>query len=179
MSKTDIRICGMGGQGVIMTGLVLGKAVSIFEDRFATMIQSFGPEARGSTCSSQVILSDERIGYAYIKKSDVFLAFNQASYDKYIHELKDGGLLIYENELTVPDDKLPKNAKTFGIPATRLTIDEIGKLIVFNMVMVGFLTAHTDSVNLESVKKAIEDSVPEGTEALNLKAFELGYSYKE
>ena len=55
---TEIRIAGFGGQGVILSAMVIGKAGCIYEDGFSTMTQSFGPEARGGACSAQVILSD-------------------------------------------------------------------------------------------------------------------------
>ena len=53
MRLTEIRIAGFGGQGVILSAIVLGKAASIYENGFATMTQNFGPEARGGACSAQ------------------------------------------------------------------------------------------------------------------------------
>lgn len=177
MSKVDIRICGMGGQGVIMSGLVIGKAAAIYEDKWSTMIQSFGPEARGSTCAAQVMISDEHIGYPYIKKSDVFLVFSQAGYEKYVDELKDGAILVYEDELVTLDSRVPAGATTFGIPATRIAQEKIGRVITFNMVMLGFFAASSDIVSLDALKKSIIDSVPDGTQDPNIKAFEAGYTY--
>ena len=179
MSKVDIRICGMGGQGVIMSGLVIGKAASIFEDKWSTMIQSFGPEARGSTCAAQVMIAASHIGYPYIYKSDVFLVFSQAGYDKYVDEMKSGAILVYENELITLDDRVPEGVKTCGIPATRIAQEEVGKLITFNMVMLGFFARCTNVVTLDAIKKSIVDSVPPGTDEMNLKAFDAGYNYSE
>ena len=175
MSKQEIRICGLGGQGVIMTGMIVGKAASIFEDRFATLVQSFGPEARGSECSAQVMVSDEPIAFPYIRTSDIFVAMSQGAYEKYIGELKEGAYLVYENELVSLDDRVPKGVKTFGVPGTRIAEEELGRRIVFNMVMVGFLTAVTGVVELDAMRKAVQHSVPPGTEEFNLKAFEAGY----
>ena len=175
MSKQEIRICGLGGQGVIMAGMIVGKAASIFEDRWATLVQSFGPEARGSECSAQVMVADDPIAFPYIKSSDVLVAMSQGAYEKFIGELKEGALLVYENELVSLDDRVPKGVKTFGIPGTRIAEEELGRRIVFNMVMVGFLTAVTKVIDLDAMKKAVEHSVPDGTEEFNLKAFEAGY----
>jgi 2-oxoglutarate ferredoxin oxidoreductase subunit gamma len=177
MSKQDIRICGLGGQGVIMAGMIIGKAASIFEDRFATLVQSFGPEARGSECSAQVMVADESIAFPYIRNSDVFVALSQSAYDKFVGELKPGAFLIYESEMVSPDERLPEGVKKFGVPGTRIAEEEFGRRIVFNMVMLGFFTATTELVDADAMRKAVADSVPEGTEALNLKAFERGYSY--
>ncbi len=175
MSKQEIRICGLGGQGVIMAGMIIGKAASIFEDRFATLVQSFGPEARGSECSAQVMVSDDQIAFPYIKASDIFVAMSQGAYEKFIDELKEGAYLVYENELVSLDDRVPKGVKTFGIPGTRIAEEDMGRRIVFNMVMVGFVTAVTKVSDVDAVKKAVEHSVPPGTEEFNLKAFEAGY----
>jgi 2-oxoglutarate ferredoxin oxidoreductase subunit gamma len=177
MSKQDIRICGLGGQGVIMAGMIIGKAASIFEDRFATLVQSFGPEARGSECSAQVMVSDETIAFPYIRSSDVFVAMSQSAYEKFAEEMKDDAFLIYESEMVSPDDRLAEGVKKFGIPGTRIAEEEFGRRIVFNMVMLGFFTATTKLIDAEAMRKAVADSVPEGTEELNFKAFERGYSY--
>lgn len=177
MSKKEIRICGLGGQGVIMAGMIIGKAASIYEDRWATLVQSFGPEARGSECSAQVMVSDEAIAFPYIRNSDIFMALSQGAYDKFINELKEDSILVYENELISLDDRLPKGVKSFGIPGTRIAENELGRRIVFNMVMVGFFAAVTESVSVAAMRKAVENSVPPGTEEFNLKAFNTGYDY--
>ncbi len=59
MRLTEIRVAGFGGQGVILSAMIIGRAASILENRYATLTQSFGPEARGSACSAQVILDDK------------------------------------------------------------------------------------------------------------------------
>lgn len=175
MSKHDIRICGLGGQGVIMSGMIIGKGAAIFEDRHATLVQAFGPEARGSTVSAQVMVSDDPIPYPYIRHSHVLCAFGQGAYDKFVGEMREDSILVYENELVLPDDKLPKGAKKYGIPGTRMAEEDMGRRIVFNMVMVGFFTGVTKIVDFEAMKEAVADSVPKGTEAFNLKALTLGY----
>ncbi len=175
MSQTEIRICGLGGQGVIMAGMIIGRAASIYEDRFATLVQSFGPEARGSECSAQVMVSDVAIAFPYIRTSDIFVAMSQGAYDKFVKEMKDDSILVYENELVFPDDQMPKGAKKFGMPGTRIAEDELGRRIVFNMVMIGFFTAVTKLIDVEAMRQAVQNSVPPGTEEFNLKAFNRGY----
>ncbi|MDJ0761745.1 MAG: 2-oxoacid:acceptor oxidoreductase family protein [Myxococcota bacterium] len=175
MSKQEIRICGLGGQGVIMAGMIIGKAASIFEDRFATLVQSFGPEARGSECSAQVMVSSEPIAFPYIRHSDVFIVMSQGAYEKFIGELKEGAILVYENELVSLDDRVPKETKSYGIPGTRIAEEDLGRRIVFNMVMIGFFTAVTGLIDVEAMREAVRHSVPPGTETFNLKAFDAGY----
>lgn len=177
MKKREIRICGLGGQGVIMSGMIIGRAASIYEDRYATLVQSFGPEARGSECSAQVMVSDEPVAFPYIRRSDVFVAMSQGAYDKFVNEMGDDSILVYENELVFPDERLPNSAKKYGIPGTRIAEEKMGRRIVFNMVMVGFFTAVTHLVDVEAMRKAVTNSVPPGTEEFNIKAFNAGYDF--
>lgn len=174
--RTEIRVGGLGGQGVILCGMIIGKAAAIFDGKHATLIQAFGPEARGSAASAQVTLSDEPIGYPYVRRADVLVVMSPDAYSTFVPSLKENGLLLYESELVRPNDHLPPGVRAFGVPATRLA-EELGRRLVMNIVMVGFFTATTKLVSYEAAKKAVLDSVPRGTEELNLKAFEAGYGY--
>jgi 2-oxoglutarate ferredoxin oxidoreductase subunit gamma len=175
MSRSEIRIGGLGGQGVILCGTIIGKAASIYDRRHAGMIQSFGPEARGSSCSAQVMLSDDPIGYPYVRKLDVLVAMSNDACHKFLPDLKDDGILLYEDELVhLADGERPANA--WGIPATRFA-EELGRRMVLNIVMVGFFAGVTGLVSREAAEEAVKDSVPKGTEGLNLKAFLRGYEY--
>jgi len=176
MAKTEIRVGGLGGQGVILCASIIGKAASIFENKHATLIQAFGPEARGSACSAQVTVSEELIGYPYVKHPDVLVLMSKDAYNQFIPTLKEGGLVLYEQELVNPDDKVPKGAKIFGIPATRFA-EELGRRLVLNIVMVGFFAGVTGLLSFESFEKAVLDSVPKGTEDLNMRALRKGYEY--
>lgn len=171
----EIKVAGFGGQGVILTSKILGEAVSIHDKKNVTMTQSFGPEARGGACSAQLLISDEKIFYPYVTQSDIFVAMSQEAYRRYINELREGGTLIIEEDLVNPEE-LPENVKLYKIPATKFA-EELGRRIVLNIVMLGFITAVTKVVSPESVKKTILETVPKGTEELNLKAFEKGFAY--
>jgi 2-oxoglutarate ferredoxin oxidoreductase subunit gamma len=172
---TEIRVAGFGGQGVILSASVLGKAGSVFEGGFATMCQAFGPEARGGACSAQLIVSDEPILYPYVSRPDVLVVMSQEAYTKFVPDLKDNGILIVERDL-VRISQVKSGQKLYSIPATRLA-EEIGKRMVLNIVMVGFFAAVTNLLKPESVRKAVEDSVPPSFKELNLRAFDKGYEY--
>ena len=175
MQLTEIRIAGFGGQGVILSAMVIGKAGSIFEGGFATMTQSFGPEARGGACSAQVILSDEPVLYPYVTRPDILVVMSQEAYTKFVPELKPGGILVIEQDL-VQVSELPAETKVFSCPATRLA-EELGKRMVLNSVMVGFFAAVGKLLAADSLRKAVADSVPPAFTEINLKAFDKGYEY--
>jgi len=176
MAKTEIRVSGLGGQGVILCSTIIGKAASIFDKRHATMIQAFGPEARGSACSAQVTIDDDCVAYPYVKNPDILITMSPDAYRLFIPTLKPNGMLLYESDLVTTDATVPAGAKVYGVPATRIA-EEIGKRVVLNIVMVGFFTGVTGLVSHEAVEKAVRASIPAGTEGLNLRAYERGYEY--
>ena len=175
MPLTEIRIAGFGGQGVILSAIVLGKAASIHQGEYATMTQNFGPEARGGACSAQLMLSDQPVLYPYVTQPDVLVVMSQEAYTKFGPELKEGGTLLIERDLVRVSD-LPKQTKIYSVPATRLA-EELGKRMVLNTVMVGFFAAVTQLLQADAVRKAVADSVPASFRELNLKAFDKGYEY--
>jgi len=175
MPLTEIRVAGFGGQGVILSAIVLGKACSIHEGKYATMTQNFGPEARGGACSAQLILSDQPVLYPYVTQPDVMVVMSQEAYAKFASELKDGGTLLIERDLVRVTD-VPKEIRIYSVPATRIA-EELGKRMVLNIVMVGFFTAVTRLLDADAVRKAVADSVPAHFRELNIKAFDKGYEY--
>jgi len=169
----EVLLGGFGGQGIILSGLILGKAATLFSDKMATFTQSYGPEARGGACSANVMISEDEIDYPYVTRPHHMMVMSQGAYDKYEGRLRSGGKLLYEDDLV--EIKNPRDdVHTFGIPATRLA-EKLGRKIVANIVMLGFVTAVTEVVDYEAMKSAILDTVPPGTEELNLKAYNTGY----
>jgi 2-oxoglutarate ferredoxin oxidoreductase subunit gamma len=172
---TQIRISGFGGQGIILSAIVVGKAGCIFANGYSTMTQSFGPEARGGACSGQVIVSNEPILYPYVTRPDILVTMSQEAYSLFTPLLNEDGILIIEQDL-VRVEKLPPGVRVYGVPATRLA-EELGKRMVLNIVMVGFFAAVTNVLEPEAVRQAVADSVPEAFRELNLRAFDKGFEY--
>jgi len=172
---SEIRFSGFGGQGIIRCGLIAGKALSLFDNKQATMTQSFGPEARGSACSSQLVVSDDRVLYPYISTPEILVSMSQEAYDKYEPELREDGLLLIDKDLVKA--KPPRGKiKSFSIPSTRFA-EDLGNRIIANLVMLGFFTAITSIVSPEAMKKALPGLVPGRFLELNKKAFDKGYEY--
>jgi len=175
MRLTEIRIAGFGGQGVILSAAIIGKASCIFQNDYATMTQSFGPEARGGSSSAQVILSDEPVTYPYITQPDILVVMSQEAFTRFSPELRDGGILIVEQDL-VRVGGLKSGIRLYSVPATRLA-EELGKKMVLNVVMVGFFGAVTGLLDPVHLRKAVADSVPPAFQQLNLQAFDKGFEY--
>ena len=168
--KKEIRICGFGGQGVILAGFIIGKAASVFMDFHAVQSQSYGPEARGGAARSEIIISDEKIGYPRPLGVDLLLAMSQESFDAYRGDIRDDTVIIVDPDLV---KKHEIGIPTYKIHAQKIA-EELGNKIVTNIVMVGAFTAIFDLLEPDAVKEAVIDSVPKRFTELNIKAFERG-----
>jgi 2-oxoglutarate ferredoxin oxidoreductase subunit gamma len=175
MAAVEIQVGGFGGQGVILAAMTIGRGLVLYENRHVSLTQSFGPEARGSACSAQLIVSPEPVLYPYLAQVDILVTMSQEAYRRFVPHLREGGTLIIEEDLVQPTDLRP-DIRVYRLPATRLA-EDLGRKLVLNMVMVGFFTAVTGLLGRESARRAVADSVPRGTEALNQAAFDRGYAY--
>jgi 2-oxoglutarate ferredoxin oxidoreductase subunit gamma len=170
-NRTEIRIGGSGGQGVVLAAQVLGKA-AVLDGKNALQTQAYGAEARGSLTKSEVIISDGKIGFPAVKKCDILVAMNQESLNAFLKDLKETGMLIVDstNVTTVPETK----AKVYEIPITEIATKTFGEALYANMVMLGAFTKITSLVSKRAIEKAIKGSVSEKTVETNIKAFRKG-----
>ena len=169
--KKDIRICGFGGQGVILAGFIIGKAASVFENYNAVQSQSYGPEARGGAARSEVIISDDKIGYPRPVGVDCLVAMSQESFDTYRDDIRDDAVIIVDPDLIKRHDI---GRKLYKVNALKIA-EELGNKIVTNIVMVGAFTSIYGLLKPEAVKESVIDSVPKRFTELNVKAFEKGF----
>ncbi len=171
--RFEIRFSGAGGQGLITAGIILAEAATIIEGKHAVQSQSYGPEARGGASKSEVIISDGPIDYPKATVVDACLAMTQEAADKYANGIKDGGVLLLDDDF-VPNTP-EGDYKVIRIPIMRAAKEEIGREIVANVVALGAMIALTDVVSREAGEKAVLAKVPEAFKELNQKAFSLGF----
>lgn len=175
LSKLEIKIGGFGGQGIILSGIILGMAAAIYDSKHTCLIKSYGPEARGGACNVQIILSTNQILYPYVVVPDVLVVLSQEAYAKYSPEMDSNGILLYEKDM-VKLTPTPRTEKIFSIPATHLA-ENLGKRVVTNIVMLGFCAAVSEAVSRDAMGNAIKSTVPKGTIDLNMKAYEEGFRH--
>ena len=168
--KKEIRICGFGGQGVILSGFIIGKAAAVFMDFHAVQSQSYGPEARGGAARSEIVISDQKIGYPRPTSVDLLVAMSQQSFDSYRDDIRDDTVIVVDPDL-VTDHDIGRSVYT--VRAQKIA-EELGNKIVTNIVMVGAAMSIFSLLDIEAVKKAVIDSVPKRFIELNTKAFEKG-----
>ncbi len=171
----EIRISGFGGQGVIRCGYIIGKTASLFDGKYATLTQSFGPEARGSACSAQIVVDSDPVRYPYLTTPDTVVAMSQEAYDKFGSDIRRNGTLMIDDDLVKPE-AAPAGCRVYAIPATRIA-EDLGNRIAANIVMLGFFTAITGIISVQSARRTLPSSVPSRFLELNEKAFEEGYRF--
>ena len=170
--RKEICITGFGGQGVVLAGTILGKALTLYEDNEAVLTQVYGPEARGGASSANLVISDETIDYPFVQHPDVLVILSQEAYTKFRPEAAQEATILIDDGLVTPWE----GDHPYGIPATRLA-EEIGQRRVANVIMLGFFTAITGLVSRQAMEKAIENTVKAKTVPVNLRAFAAGFEY--
>ena len=173
--RTEVRLAGFGGQGIIRAGLILAMASCIHSDKNAVQTQSYGPESRGGSCKSEVVISDDEIDYPKVVDPDILVVMSQEAFNTYADTVKPNGTLLLDPDM-VPQHELKDKVRIFNIPSTKIA-EGMGKTIVANVVMLGALVAVTNVTTAEAFKNSLLSNIPKGTEKLNLTAFEKGYEY--
>ncbi len=175
MSRREVRLSGFGGQGIVLAGSILGKAAAIYDGKHATFIQSYGPEARGGACAAEVVIDDRPVHYPHIVDPELLVVMSQGAYNRYLPTFRQDGLLIVDTDLVELDEQVG-DRQVLAIPATRIA-EQVGRTVVANIVMLGFVAAVTDLVSVEAMRQAALTSIPRRTMELNTNAFQAGLEY--
>ena len=172
MSRTEILVGGVGGQGVILSGILLGTAAVLFDNKKAVQTQSYSSELRGGSARAEVIISGEPVSDPQVRRPDIFIAMAEEALPRYLGLMRPGGLLVIDSDMV--KGARPGNYEILSLPATSIAEREMGNTIVANLLLLGALIKKTAVVSARSMEKAIETSVPKKAVALNMAAFRRG-----
>jgi len=175
ISRTEIRLAGEGGQGMILAGIILAEAAAIYDGKNAIQTQSYGPEARGGASKAEVIIGEGEIDYPKVISADVLVVMSQEACDKYASALKKKGLLIVDEEKV---GRVP-GLGAIKVPVTKLAVESTGKAITANVVALGVLVGLTQVVTRQAIEKAVTARAPKGTEEMNRAALAAGFAAAE
>jgi len=173
--RHEVRFSGYGGQGIILSAVILGRAAALYDEKYAVQTQVYGPEARGGASMGQVVIDDLPILYPEVTDPDIYIIMSQQGFEKY-------GVAAREDAVMVLDADLVRSrpvCRYHEIPATAEAKENLGREIVANIVMMGALVAITGVVSREAIERAVLDSVPKGTESLNTRALKRGFELGE
>jgi len=169
--RKECRLCGSGGQGIILAGIILAEAAGIHEGRHVTQVQDYGPAARGDSSRTDVVISDDEIQYPKCRELDLLVALSQRAYDKNKALLKEDGILIVDSSNVT----LPFGESAYRIPMTEIAKEKIGSPLSVNMVALGAIAALDGVIKLESLERSLKKRVPEKSKDRNLAALAAGF----
>lgn len=173
----QIRVCGFGGQGVVLAGTILGYA-AINDGKWVSGSNAYGAQARGGSARSEVVISKDPVKFPHVIKSDILIALSQSAYDEYIKDISDAdAVVIYDDLMVNPQDL--KHARQIGVPATNTAIRELDNKQAANIVILGASAAITGIVSKQALISSITENVGDRFRELNLKALEVGYRLGE
>lgn len=172
----QLRLCGFGGQGLVLGGVILGHA-AIHDGKYVAGSDSYGVRVRGGYALSDVVISDEPIVYPHVMEADILIPMAQEAYDEHIPGVAPDAVILYDDQLVEP--RALEQIKQVGIPATSRAIKDLNQKQAANIVMLGALVAVTGLVSLESLKRAVAENVGERFREMNLEAVEIGFHLGE
>jgi len=173
MARTELTIAGVGGQGSILAGVILGTAAVTYDNKYAVQTQAYSSELRGGFAAAWVVISDAPVTFPRVTKPEILVAQAQDSISRYGDAVQKDGVLIIDSDMIT---YLPEDMKhIFKVPATSIARNEIKVPVTANMVMLGALCKITKVVNRQALEQAVSNAVPKGKEQLNLDAFNLGF----
>jgi 2-oxoglutarate ferredoxin oxidoreductase subunit gamma len=174
--KQEILISGTGGQGIVAAGEFLSQA--LFNKGFEVInSKSYGAEARGGSCRSRIIVSDDKIYDLSLSKTDILIALSIPALKQYQGIIRKGGLILIDKPIIAKIDKneIRSDIEIVKVNATKIA-SKLGNVIVANMVLLGALAKRTKIVTIEDLKKAVKEGMRPSMHEVNLTALENGYN---
>ena len=164
-SRYEIRIAGSGGQGIIMAGIILAEA-AILDGKYVTQSQNYGPETRGGTSVSEVILSDMEVDYPKAMELDLLVALTQEACDRNLPDMKGEGLVVVDSDLV----QRVLWGRLATLPFQQIA-QKAGEERAINMAALGAIAAFSTEISSASLKRVMAKRLPSAKVAVNRRAF--------
>ena len=168
--QREMRLAGLGGQGLILAGIIVAEAAGIYEGKEVAQTQAYGAEARGGFSRSDVVIRDEEILFPKASKLDFLLAMSQSAYEENLPSLKKGGTLLVDSTYVSE----VSGTNLFAIPFSRIAKQKFGRENVANIIALGAITQVFPIISEKSMEKAVLNRVPKRFIEMNKQAFKEG-----
>lgn len=170
LERFEIRFSGLGGQGILTLGKVMGAGLALGHGYNVAQTQSYGPEARGGSSRCDLVISSHRISFPKAENLDLLVALSQEACNTYYPCLKSGGVLIIESDMVAQ----PPTNKFLGLPFASMAKEKVGVPQAMNTLVLGALSHLLPFAVPRVMRKNMEESLPEKIREVNIKAFNLG-----
>ena len=168
--QREMRLAGLGGQGLILAGIIVAEAAGIYEGKEVAQTQAYGAEARGGFSRSDVVIRDEEILFPKASKLDFLLAMSQSAYEENLPSLKKGGVLLVDSTYVSE----VSGAQMYAIPFSKVAKEKFGRENVANIIALGAITQLFPDISEKSMEKAVLNRVPKRFIEMNKQAFKEG-----
>jgi 2-oxoglutarate ferredoxin oxidoreductase subunit gamma len=188
MWRIAIKLAGEGGQGVGLAAAVLAEA-ALASGHEVTMLQSYGPEARGGASSADVVISNRQVANPKVIEADLLLVLNQTSWDKFARApWRTPKTVVVAEEGRVhldgstPGGSTPGGSTVGGstpgllaLPFERLAREELREKVAANMLAAGAVGALVGCLTSSSLVEAGLARSPAAFRVVNRQAIERGW----
>lgn len=190
MVSYNMYICGVGGQGIIKTSVIIGEA-AMNEGLNVTMSEIHGMSQRGGSVSTELRIGDYNSSVLPNNSADMLLSFEPIEVVRGLHKANKNTKLVFNTNSIIPSsgdkpypnlDNLMVNLKdnykyVLPIDGNKLAI-EAGNILSLNMVLLGAVVADDNfPLSKESVIDAMKNNLKEKFHKLNITAIENGYNF--
>jgi 2-oxoglutarate ferredoxin oxidoreductase subunit gamma len=171
MDRYDVRLAGLGGQGLLLAGLIMGEASAVHDGKNAVQTINYAPLARGAPSRAELVISDFPIYFPEVENADLLLAMSQNAYDEFAERIKKDGIIVIDTDNVTKYEDSPALLK---YPISTIARRETGRDLTGSIVGLGIISKVTGKVSADALRKAIRTRAPKGTVELNMKALEAG-----
>ena len=170
--RVEVRIAGIGGQGVKLSGTILSEAAGLAEGLWATHYGEYGSATRGGPSKVDIIMGAQPITYAGADRPDVLVLLNQSAAAANLGSRQPATHLVVDEGSFEP---VPEGA--LEVPIVRLAREHTGKPIAAGVTSLGCIAALSDVVSLDSVVSAVGQRLPGRAVESNTASLLAAYEY--
>lgn len=172
MWRIEIRLAGAGGQGLGLAAVILAES-ALASGYEASMMQAYGPEARGGASCADVVLADSTIAHPRFEHPAMLLVLNQKAWNRFAQlSTREDAITVIDAQQVHPGNTVPG---LIALPFEQIARDELREKIAANMVAVGALGHLIEHIPLEALVRAVELRSPERLRRTNREAVNRGW----
>jgi len=175
MDTFEVRVVGTGGNGIILTGLILANATLNNDNLFVAQTQEYSPDSRGGYCKSEIQFSKKEILFPKVTSPNLLATLSDTILTQDSSGLTSDSLIITDDSI---DLKFIAQHLTFKkilqFPFFSFTRANFHSLLYTNMVFLGVLSHYVPWVSEQSILLSIKDQMKNKYLESNVAAFNAG-----
>ena len=193
MNSYNIYICGVGGQGIIKTSIVIGES-GMKSNLGVIMSEIHGMSQRGGVVSTELKIGDSKSPIIEDGQCNLLIAFEPMEALRSISKTSKDTTVVLNTSPIMPfniqGSKIPypdindilneiksKVKKIYAMDAEKMA-KNAGHILSLNMVMLGGAVAISGfPIKKDIVLESMKENLPKNSIPINLKAFEDGYNF--